>query len=55
VTHRIGVAETARDQVVAPAVVLYRALWHRRVDEAALRVAGDDARVRAFLGSRLTP
>jgi len=55
VTHRIGVAETAQDRVVAPAVVLYRALWHRRVDEGALRTAGDESRVRAFLGSRLTP
>jgi uncharacterized protein (TIGR03083 family) len=43
------------DRVTAPAAVLYRALWHRRVDDAQLEVDGDARRVRAFLDSRLTP
>jgi uncharacterized protein (TIGR03083 family) len=48
------VAEDVEDRVAAPAAVLYRALWHRRIDPAALRVSGDEPRVRAFLDSRLT-
>jgi uncharacterized protein (TIGR03083 family) len=43
------------DRVEAPAEVLYRLLWHRPVGESDLRVSGDEGRVRAFLGSRLTP
>ena len=43
------------DRVEAPAEVLYRLLWHRPVDESDVRVSGDEGRVRAFLGSRLTP
>jgi len=41
------------DRLEAPAEVLYRALWHR--DAGALRIGGDQDRVGAFLGSRLTP
>jgi uncharacterized protein (TIGR03083 family) len=47
-----GVADVG-DLVEAPADVLYRALWHR--EAGALGISGDQARVRAFLGSRLTP
>jgi uncharacterized protein (TIGR03083 family) len=46
---------SAVDRVEAPAAVLYRALWHRRVDERDLQVTGSATRVHAFLGSRLTP
>ena len=46
----------AVDRLEAPAEVLYRLLWRRAVlDEAAARVDGDEARIRAFLGSRLVP
>jgi uncharacterized protein (TIGR03083 family) len=45
----------AHDRVVAPADVIYRALWHRRFEEREMRIDGDDQRVRAFLASRLTP
>ena len=44
-----------RDRVEAPADVLYRLLWHRPVDEASVRVSGDETRVQAFLQSRLAP
>jgi hypothetical protein len=44
-----------QDRVVAPADVLYRALWHRRFEQRELRISGDEPRVRDFLGSRLTP
>jgi uncharacterized protein (TIGR03083 family) len=44
------------DRVEAPADVLYRLLWKRvGVDEADVRLVGDEDRVRAFLGSRLVP
>jgi uncharacterized protein (TIGR03083 family) len=52
---RVGAGREVRDRVEAPADVLYRALWHREVDERDLRVSGDQARVQAFLASRLTP
>jgi uncharacterized protein (TIGR03083 family) len=55
VTHRAGVRVAAQDRVEAPAAVLYRALWHRRVDHHDLRISGDVDGVRAFLGSPLTP
>jgi uncharacterized protein (TIGR03083 family) len=55
VEHRTSPAPEVLDRVEARADVLYRLLWHRPVDEADLRVSGDEARVRAFLGSRLTP
>jgi uncharacterized protein (TIGR03083 family) len=47
----------AADRVEAPADVLYRALWHREPGAAggAIAIGGDQARVRAFLGSPLTP
>jgi hypothetical protein len=36
--------------------VLYRVLWKRLdLDEAGTTISGDEARVRAFLGSRLVP
>jgi uncharacterized protein (TIGR03083 family) len=45
-----------RDRVEGPAEVLYRVLWKRTpVDDPALVVTGDRARVLAFLGSRLVP
>ncbi len=47
------------DRLQAPASVLYRLLWHRSSLADALadgaRVVGDEARVSAFLDSRLTP
>jgi uncharacterized protein (TIGR03083 family) len=45
------------DRVEAPADLLYRALWHREpgASGGALTIGGDQARVRAFLGSPLTP
>lgn len=58
VSHWMGAAEDAEDAedgIAAPAGVLYQALWHRRVDPAALRISGDESRVRAFLKSPLTP
>lgn len=55
VSHRVGMDYRAEDRVGAPAAVVYRALWHRRIDQDGLRVSGDHARVRAFLGSSLTP
>jgi uncharacterized protein (TIGR03083 family) len=55
VTYSTGVADAAHEGVMAPAEVIYRALWHRRFDEEALRVAGNESRVRGFLASRLTP
>ena len=40
----------------APADVLYRLVWKRLdADAEGVRILGDDARVRAFLGSRLVP
>jgi len=53
--QRASSAEGARDRVEAPADVLYRMLWHRPVDSETVHIEGDDARVRAFLDSRLTP
>lgn len=47
-------APAATDRVQATAADLYRTLWHRRAS-GGLRIAGDEARVRAFLGSRITP
>jgi uncharacterized protein (TIGR03083 family) len=41
------------DRVEATADVLYRTLWHRQAGPVS--IGGDQARVRAFLGSRLTP
>jgi uncharacterized protein (TIGR03083 family) len=57
VERRVGAGADPKvpDRLEAPADVLYRALWHRRFDEGALRLTGDESRVRAFLGSRLTP
>jgi uncharacterized protein (TIGR03083 family) len=44
------------DRVEADADVLYLALWKRRpVEDPALRISGDRARVLAFLASRLVP
>jgi uncharacterized protein (TIGR03083 family) len=48
---RVGV----EDRVEARADVLYRLLWHRPVESGQVRISGDEARVRAFLASRLTP
>ncbi|NUR05626.1 MAG: maleylpyruvate isomerase family mycothiol-dependent enzyme [Nocardioidaceae bacterium] len=46
----------AVEALSAPADVLYRLLWKRLpLEESGLVVEGDDARVRAFLGSRLVP
>jgi uncharacterized protein (TIGR03083 family) len=55
VVREVTPVEGRQDRVVAPAGVLYRALWHRRFEEHRLRIAGDEPRVRAFLGSPLTP
>ena len=55
VEHRRSPAPGVPDRVEAPADVLYRLLWHRPVDPDAVHLAGDEARVRAFLESRLTP
>jgi uncharacterized protein (TIGR03083 family) len=45
-----------RDRVEGPAEVLYRMLWKRvPVEDPALAVTGDRARVLRFLGSRLVP
>jgi uncharacterized protein (TIGR03083 family) len=41
--------------VEASAEMLYRLLWQRPVDHTELHLEGDQARVRAFLQSRLTP
>jgi uncharacterized protein (TIGR03083 family) len=55
VEHRTSPGATV-DRVEASADVLYRLLWKRLdLDEADVRVAGDEQRVRAFLGSRLVP
>jgi hypothetical protein len=43
------------DSIHAPADVLYRLLWHRTVPPGAVRISGDEHRVKAFLRSRLTP
>jgi uncharacterized protein (TIGR03083 family) len=48
-----GVGGGVADRVEATADVLYRTLWHRQT--GAVTIGGDQARVRAFLGSRLTP
>jgi hypothetical protein len=57
VEHGIEPTMSARagDLLEAPADVLYRAVWHREADEGALQVGGDQAHVKAFLASRLTP
>jgi uncharacterized protein (TIGR03083 family) len=54
VSRPVTAVEDVEDRVVAPAGVLYRALWHRRTEPAALRISGVESRVRAFLDSRLT-
>ena len=55
VEHRTSPGATV-DRVEASADVLYRLLWKRlALDEADVRVLGDDRRVRAFLASRLVP
>jgi uncharacterized protein (TIGR03083 family) len=41
--------------VESSAAVLYRLLWQRPVNHQELHLGGDQARVRAFLRSRLTP
>ena len=42
------------DGIEASAEELYLLLWKRlSIDEAAIRVSGDEQRVLAFLGSRL--
>jgi uncharacterized protein (TIGR03083 family) len=49
-------AGAARDRVEGPAETLYRLLWRRAgLDDGDVRLEGDEARVRAFLGSRLVP
>jgi hypothetical protein len=55
VEHRRDVAEPTGNYVSAPAALLYRLLWQRPVDHQDLHMGGDQARVRAFLRSRLTP
>ena len=55
VEHRRTSAAAVPDRVESPADVLHRLLWHRPVDPDAVLLAGDEARVRAFLDSRLTP
>jgi len=57
VEHHLGGGDRTgvRDRLEAPADVLYRALWHRRVDRRDLRLSGDASRVRAFLASPLVP
>jgi uncharacterized protein (TIGR03083 family) len=50
-----GEADGSADVVSARAETLYRLLWHRAVSAGELRVDGDQARVQAFLASRLTP
>jgi uncharacterized protein (TIGR03083 family) len=55
VQHRRAGGTAVPDRVEARADVLYRLLWHRRVADEDVRVLGDQARVRAFLDSRLTP
>jgi uncharacterized protein (TIGR03083 family) len=44
-----------RNRVEASVATLYRLLWHRPVDRAAVHLFGDRDRVQAFLDSRLTP
>lgn len=46
--------DPSADQVAAPAVLLYRALWKRAPLEALAR-SGDPARIDAFLTARLVP
>lgn len=56
VEHRTSAVAHVVDRVEAPADVLYRLLWKRlALDDADVRIAGDDARVRGFLTSRLVP
>ncbi len=58
VEHRRTTAPSpeVEDRVEAPADVLYRLVWKRLdADAEGVRIVGDDARVRAFLGSRLVP
>jgi uncharacterized protein (TIGR03083 family) len=45
----------AGDLLEAPADRLYRAMWHRQADQGAVHVGGEEAHVKAFLASRLTP
>ena len=55
VEHRTSPGATV-DRVEGPAEVLYRLLWKRvALEDADVRLLGDEDRVRAFLGSRLVP
>jgi uncharacterized protein (TIGR03083 family) len=55
IEHRTSPGATP-DRVEAPAEVLYRLLWKRLdLEQADVELAGDEDRVRAFLGSRLVP
>jgi len=55
VQHRRTSGTAVPDRVEAPVETLYRLLWQRSADAPDVSVAGDEERVRAFLGSRLTP
>jgi hypothetical protein len=55
VEHHQGGSVGVENYVEAPAAVLYRLLWQRPVNHQELQLGGDQARVRAFLRSRLTP
>ena len=56
VEHRRSATDAVADRVEAPAEVLYRMLWKRLdVEDAGLRISGDEQRVRDFLASRLVP
>ena len=56
VEHRRSATDAVADRVEAPAEVLYRMLWKRlAVEDAGLRVSGDEQRVRDFLASRHVP
>jgi len=55
VQHRRTPGTAVPDRVEAPADALYRLLWHRSTAPAEPSIVGDEDRVRAFLGSRLTP
>ena len=52
---RVDRAPESVDAVEAPADVLYRLLWHRRVPPGVVHLTGNQERVQAFLRSRLTP
>jgi len=56
IEHRTSSGAHVADRVEARADVLYRLLWKRlAVADADVRIAGDEARVRGFLASRLVP